>query len=89
MSLIKTIFVAFGFLLDIIDIVLTFFGIDDVCILDILGLFTIGIWSILQGKGEAMQKALKILGITGFELLPYADAILPGWGILALTTKES
>jgi len=93
----KIIMLFIAILLDLFGLlcfILDFFGIGIAIsfLPDLIGAFTIGLWSLLKGEGTAgIQKglgkrALKygIAQIT--ELIPFLGDISPSWTILVLTS---
>lgn len=92
----------FALMLDLIGIILIFFGLDDFGITDVIGIAFINTWLLLRGKqvsprqgGGTMDKIKNIFtGKTSkffsgsiLELIPYVGA-LPFWTLLVLANLE-
>ena len=85
----------FALIIDLISIVLLFFGLDDLGITDTVAMFTLGLWlkfrkglDIKIGKKDS-KKILRFFGSTSAEYIPCLGAI-PFWTVMVLLTlKES
>ncbi|MBP6914215.1 hypothetical protein KBB74_01845 [Candidatus Parcubacteria bacterium] len=85
----------FALIIDLISIVLLFFGLDDFGVTDTVAMFTLGLWlkfrkglDIKISKKDS-KKILRFFGSTIAEYIPYLGAI-PFWtGMVLLTLKES
>ncbi len=85
----------FALIIDLISIVLLFFGLDDFGITDTVAMLTLGMWlqfrkglDIKISKKDS-KKILRFFGSTIAEYIPYLGAI-PFWtGMVLLTLKES
>ncbi len=65
---------------------LSWLGIDDYAILDVLGMLIIGGWMFFRGGGlneKIIKRGLRRFGIaTVVELVPFLGGIAPSWTIL-------
>jgi len=89
------IFLPLALMLDAIGIVLVLFGLDDLGILDTVGLFSLGAWIWLRdgtrmiSPKKMRKKGFRFLGTYIGESIPYLGA-LPFWTIMTLfTLKDS
>lgn len=72
--------------IDAVGFLLPWFGLDDVGLLDIMGMLIIGGWMFLRAGGinpDIVKKGLRRFGVaTIVELIPYLGGISPSWVIL-------